>query len=399
MDAGRVTGRIDNWARHLYRITPERLAREEPLRAELLRHILRACFAALMVQGALLVYLGIDSFWFIWTTAEPAALLAVAAWCARKRQTHLATVLLLVALSHVAAFLQGRYEHLAFSGVLLVPTILVCGLLIGEYFVLKWTLVCCGLLAWVTAVVHGGREAWWTAAAWSVVYIVTAWLVMLFSRHLERLLEADRTAEEQQRSAIVAERTRFAREIHDTLAQGFTGIMMQLNAADQRLEAEPERAREHLEKARQLARQSLEEARRSVSALRPGPLANGDLLSAIEQLGRQITSASSIELQTRLEGQPYALSEEREAHLLRIAQEALTNAVRHSGPGRIDVRLCYQPRSVVLEVRDDGCGISGSQQPGFGLKNMSERARQIGAEFTILSKAGHGTQIVTTVPT
>jgi signal transduction histidine kinase len=342
---------------------------------------------------------GIEPFWFLWTTAEPAALLAVSAWCARHRQTHLATVLLLVALSHVAAFLQGRFEHLAFTGVLLVPTILVCGLLIGEYFVLKWTAVCCAILAWVTFAVHGSRADWWTAAAWCGVYLVTAWLVMLFSRHLERLLEANRAAEEQQRSAIVAERTRFARDIHDTLAQGFTGIMMQLNAADQRLEADPGQARDHLEKARQLARQSLDEARRSVGALRPGPLAHGDLLSAIRQLGLQITSASSIELRARLEGQPYALSEEREQHLLRIAQEALTNAVRHSGPGRIDVRLCYQPRSVILEVRDDGCGMAASQQPGFGVRNMSERARQIGAEFAILSKAGQGTQIVTTVPT
>ncbi len=399
MDAGKVTAWINEWARRLHRISPERLAREEPLRAELLRYILRACFGALIVQGAALVYFRIQPFWLLWTTVEPLAMLAVAAACARKRQTHVATLLLLIALSHAAAFLEGRFEHLAFTGVLLVPSILICGLLIGEYYVLKWTLVCCGVLAWVTFAVHGAGETWWTLGAWCAIYLVTAWLVMLFSRQLERLLEANRAAEEQQRGAIVAERTRFAREIHDTLAQGFTGIMMQLNAADQRLEADPARAREHLEKARQLARQSLEEARRSVTALRPGPLVSGDLLSAIEQLGLQVTSASGIELRTGLEGQPYALSEDCEAHLLRIAQEALTNAVRHSAPGRIEVRLCYQPRSVVLEVRDDGCGMAETHTPGFGLKNMSERARQIGAELTILTKAGQGTQIVATLPT
>jgi signal transduction histidine kinase len=263
--------------------------------------------------------------------------------------------------------------------------------------VLKWTLVCCGLLLWVTTKVPDREAVWWMA--WSGVYAVTALLVQLFSRHLERLLEAHRAAEERQRGAIVAERTRFAREIHDTLAHGFTGIMMQLNAAGQRIEADPARAREHLEKARELARQSLEEARRSVSALQPGPLANGDLLSAIEQLGLQTTSASGIQLHTRLEGQPYSLSEECEAQLLRIAQEALTNAVRHGGPARIEVRLCYQPRSVVLEVCDDGRGMSGGERTGFGLTNMSERARQIGAAFTIRSEAGQGTRIVTTVPT
>src|SRR5207244_3194160 len=95
-----------------------------------------------------------------------------------------------------------------------------------------------------------------------------------------------RVAEEQQRSAIVAERTRFARDLHDTLAQGLTGIMMQLNAAEQRLQDNAQNAGTHIEKARRLASESLEEAQRSVSALRNAALANGTLLSAIEQIAR-----------------------------------------------------------------------------------------------------------------
>src|SRR5260370_1212753 len=154
-------------------------------------------------------------------------------------------------------------------------------------------------------------------------YIATAWLVTLFSRHLERLFEASRAAEEQQRSAIVAERTRFAREIHDSLAQGFTGIVIQLNAAEQRLGADSEPDRVHLDIARQLACQRLVEARRSVGALRPGLLANGNLLGAIEQIGFQLTAGPGVRFEAHLKGEPSALSDDVEAHLLRIGQEPL----------------------------------------------------------------------------
>jgi len=389
MDTAGIAGRLNEWARHFEKLDPQRLSREEPLRAELLRQILKACFGLLTIQSAALAAIRVEWFWFFFTTVEPAILLAIVAWSARKRQTHLATVLLLVALSHMAAFVAARLEHLEFTGVLLLPSIVVCGLLVGHYFVLKWTAVCCGLIAWVTM---SARADWRIAVAWSAAYLATAWLVMLFSRHMERLLET-------QVGAIVAERTRFAREIHDTLAQGFTGIMMQLNAAEQRIEGDAAGARQHLEKARELARQSLDEARRSVSALRPASLEGGSLLAAIERLGQQVTSASGISLHTVMEGAPYALSEEREAHLLRIAQEALTNAVRHGAPRRIDVRLRYHAQTVVLEVRDDGRGMDGQNTPGFGLENMRSRAREIGAEFRILSEAGQGTCIVTTLPT
>ncbi len=384
-----LAGRLNGWARHIEKLDPKRLAREEPLRSELLGQILKACFGLLAIQAVVLAAIRVEWFWFLFTTVEPAMLLAIVARSARKRQTHLATVLLLVALSHMAAFLAARFEHLEFTGVLLLPSIVVCGLLVGHYFVLKWTAVCCGLLAWIEVSLHAD---WRIAAAWWAAYVATAWLVMLFSRHVERLLET-------QVGAIVAERTRFAREIHDTLAQGFTGIMMQLNATEQRMEVDAAGARQHLEKARELARQSLDEARRSVSALRPASLAGGSLLAAIERLGQQVTSASGIELYTLEDGAPYALPGDREAHLLRIAQEALTNAVRHGAPRRIDVRLRYEARAVVMEVRDDGRGIDAQHAPGFGLENMRERAHEIGAEFRILSEAGQGTSIVTTLPT
>jgi len=214
---------------------------------------------------------------------------------------------------------------------------------------------------------------------------------------VERLNLATRAAEEQQRNAIVPERTRFARDIHDTLAQGFTGIMMQLNAAGQRLEGDATDARAHIEKARELATASLEEARRSVSALRIDPL-SGSLLGAIEQIGRKLTSDSGVRLDTELEGQPYALPDQCEANLLRIAQEALTNAVRHSGTERLGIRLAYRTGSVVLEIGDRGRGMSGVEPAGFGVDGMRERTRQIGGEIQILSGPGRGTRIIVTVP-
>ena len=100
----------------------------------------------------------------------------------------------------------------------------------------------------------------------------------------------------------------------------------------------------------------------------------------------------------KLAGQPYALPEQCEANLLRIAQEALTNAVRHSGTERIRVWLAYQTGAVVLEVGDSGRGMSGKEPSGFGVDGMRERAREIGGEIKILSDPGRGTRIVVTVP-
>jgi signal transduction histidine kinase len=178
--------------------------------------------------------------------------------------------------------------------------------------------------------------------------------------------------------------------------------MMQLNAAEQRLQGDSADARAHIEKARQLATESLEEARRSVSALRIGALSNGSLLDAIEQIARKLTSDSGVQLETQLEteleGQPYALPEQCEANLLRIAQEALTNAVRHSGAARISIRLAYRTGSVVLDVGDSGRGMSGVEPSGFGVDGMRERARHMGGELQILSDPGRGTRIVVTVP-
>jgi signal transduction histidine kinase len=375
--------------------------REAPLRNELYTRILIFAVGLLALQFGLLWLAGIrewghSPFGFRFLTGFPAGFLLVTA-LARKRLRPLAlagvfgAIAMIVTLPVAPAALPNPvYEYPQYGGAL-VLTILLSGLLVGKSYVRLWTIAC------VILQFAAPASSWRVNALWGLVHVTAGWLVTMYSSHLQRLFEASRAAEEQQRNAIVAERTRFARDIHDTLAQGFTGIMMQLNAAEQRLQGDSTEARAHIEKARELANASLAEARRSVSALRAGALTNGSLLDAIEQIGRMLTSDSSVQLDTKLEGQPYALPEQCEANLLRIAQEALTNAVRHSGAERIGIRLAYLTGSVVLEVGDSGRGMSGVEPSGFGVDGMRERARQIGGEIQILSDAGRGTRIVVTV--
>ena len=414
MDLAALIVRKHRWTQRLYSVGVERTARELPLRAKLLGQLLAASAGALALEAVALALAGAGLRTLLWAAAEPALLLSASAWATRRRQTLLATNLLLVGLSHSAAFSMGHFGLRGWSPALLALTILVCGLLIGAYFVVTWTAICTGLL-WLVASGapgHGGDRG--QALGWTAIYAATAFLVILFARHLERLMAANSAAEEGQRGAVVAERTRFAREIHDTLAQGFTGIVVQLNAAEGCLGAAPGAARDHLEKARALARQSLDEARRSVRALRPGWLAQGGLLDAMAQIGQQLTADSGIQFESRLEGDPYALSEEVETQLLRIGQEAMTNAVRHGRPRRIELRLRFQPRRLSLEVSDDGDGIREGREgregwegreageapsaAGCGLRNMHERVRLIGGELVIQTGRDRGTRIVASVP-
>jgi signal transduction histidine kinase len=368
--------------------------REAPLRHELFSRILIFAIVALALQVGLLWWAGIRELGqnFEFGSLIFSGALLLAAVLTRRRFPPFALVALFGAIVSTVmlpiAMAKGRYEYPEFSGALML-TILLSGLLMGKSYVRLWTTLC------IMFQFASPASSWRTDALWDLLYVAAGWLVTQYSWHLERLNLAARAAEEQQRDAIVAERTRFARDIHDTLAQGFTGIMMQLNAAEQRLPRDSADARAHIDKARELAAASLDEARRSVAALR---IASGSLLDAIEQTARKLTSDSGVQLDTQLEGQPYALPEQCEASLLRIAQEALTNAVRHSGTERIHILLAYRTGSVMLEIRDSGRGMSGTEPSGFGVDGMRERARQIGGEIQILSDPGRGTRIVVTVP-
>jgi signal transduction histidine kinase len=326
-------------------------------------------------------------------TLQPAVWLLVAMFIQRRNgvaaRAFLFTGIVETVILSTVAFPYAQF------GAAVVLTIVLAGLFISRQYVMAWTLAVC--VVQISQMEYLNWN-WNQYAAWCVVYLTAGWLVTVFAKNLESLFEANRVAEERQRGAIVAERTRFARDIHDTLAQGFTGIMMQLNAAEQRLESTPEEARIYIAKARLVATESLEEARRSVSALRAGALGNGTLLDAVEQIGRRLIADSGVNLETKLEGQPYSLPEASENNLLRIAQEALTNAVRHAHASSIYVFLAYRTGSVHLEIGDSGHGMSGGEPAGFGVDGMRQRARQIGGEIKILSDPGRGTRIMVTVP-
>jgi PAS domain S-box-containing protein len=213
-------------------------------------------------------------------------------------------------------------------------------------------------------------------------------------------IQMSRLAEQGQQTAILQERNRMAQEIHDTLAQGFTGILLQLEAAA--YAPEQEQARVHIEQSRKLARQSLQEAQRSVRALRPQALEGDQLPGALAHLVTQVSSTVEMIVSLQIHGTPYPLPVEVENHLLRIAQEALTNAVRHSEGASVLVELTFEPAQVRLCIHDDGVGFEpskGVEKNGFGLIGMYERAEQIGGRMTLATHPGRGTTITAAIPT
>jgi PAS domain S-box-containing protein len=202
-------------------------------------------------------------------------------------------------------------------------------------------------------------------------------------------------------ASILEERNRMAREIHDTLAQSFTGIIIHARSAASKITVDAEKAQAYLAQVQNLARTGLAEARRSVEALRrPYLLENNDLLSAFKQLAIQLESSSGTTIMCEAIGIPYPLPSEVENNLLRIGQEALTNALKYAQASEIRVELTYQPTQCILRIEDDGQGFTidhSSSDNGFGLLGMSERADRIGAQLQIQSTPGQGTEIAVSV--
>jgi ligand-binding sensor domain-containing protein/signal transduction histidine kinase len=203
---------------------------------------------------------------------------------------------------------------------------------------------------------------------------------------------------EERFNTILAERTRMAHEFHDTFEQSLIGIKLQLEAA---AAASQETAARHLSRAYELTLQSVSEAHHSIWALRSGILEHQDLDAALAALVRQATAETRIRCQVRADSMP--LPQELKDQILRIAQEAITNAVRHGRPANLAVHLTYERGSVRLRVRDDGCGFdteeaSRRKDGRFGLLGMRERAERLGGQISVRSRKGEGTEIEVTVP-
>src|SRR5207248_4790515 len=194
-------------------------------------------------------------------------------------------------------------------------------------------------------------------------------------------VERARLAEDATRLARAEERTRLAREIHDTLAQGLTAIALNIEGAMHWLDTRPEQARERLERALAMARENLEEARRSVLDLRTTPLAGKPLAEALSSLARGFTSETGVPVRVQADGR-LKLPLRVEAELFRIAQEALTNVRKHARARQVDLSLQAARSRVRLSIRDDGRGFA--QQPGApedgskGLEWMKETTRRLG---------------------
>jgi signal transduction histidine kinase len=205
---------------------------------------------------------------------------------------------------------------------------------------------------------------------------------------------------------VLDERQRMAREMHDTLAQGLTGIITQLEATE-RAAGRPEQWRRHLDQARALARTSLSEARRSVQALRPEPLEEASLPEALGEMADRWSETSAVELSFATTGEPRPLLAELELTLFRVAQEALANVAKHAQASKVGLTLSYTDQAVLLDVRDDGVGFlagrtganghTGDGQ-GFGLEGMHQRLRRVAGSLEIESAPGDGTAVSATVP-
>jgi len=202
---------------------------------------------------------------------------------------------------------------------------------------------------------------------------------------------------------VLEERARLAREIHDTLAQGFVGISSQLDAVAMAMPEDATPARKYLDMARRMARHSLTEARRSVMDLRSSVLEGQDLAAALESGTRMWTAGSGVEVDVEVSGEQVELPQEYEQHLLRIAQEAVTNAMKHAAARRILIRLHTEARKLYLRIRDNGHGfeqkdVFSSLGGHFGLIGMRERAERLGGQLRLDSHPGEGTEVEVMVP-
>jgi len=246
---------------------------------------------------------------------------------------------------------------------------------------------------------------------WAVLLALWIRSIIRESAERKRLIEQLETAQRnlaavEHQAGILQERQRLAQEIHDTLAQGFTSIVMQLEVADQALPEGLTAVRSHILQAQSTARASLAEARRLVLALRPASLEEASLPEALGREAQRWARETGIKTDFAVTGDPCLLHPEAEVTLLRVMQEALANVHKHAQARNVSVTLSYMDDQVALDVHDDGIGFDPENlahppnqvEGGFGLRVMQERVAQLGGTLVVESSRGQGTTLAIQIP-
>lgn len=216
-------------------------------------------------------------------------------------------------------------------------------------------------------------------------------------RQLE-VVSAERD-EAHRQAGVLAERERLSHEIHDTLAQGFTSLLMIIQAADSTVEKDPATTHERLALAERTARESLAEARSLVAALAPAALQGMPLDLAIARVTARIGEELGVAAEARILGTPRELPADVQVVLLRATQESLANVRKHAAAASVDVTLHYREHSVLLEVGDDGTGFTAESGDGsFGLRGMRARVEQVSGTLEVQSAPGAGTTVRVEIP-
>ncbi len=305
--------------------------------------------------------------------------------------------------------LRGRLPPAVFvAGLLAFAAVLVVRSPIYGFFVFSGYLALDALPGWwkapplvVTALLASlSQSGGWPITSPGVVALLAAVNVFvagsLFGFSLLSEERARQRQEMEREAGILQERQRLAREIHDTLAQGLTGIVAQLEAAAQARSSGTDDTG-YLDAAAQLARQNLDEARRSVRAIGPGELEGARLPDALAHVTDGWSRRTRIPVAFTTTGDVRPMHAEVEVTLLRAAQEALTNVAKHADATRVGLTLSYMEDLVTLDVRDDGVGFD-RQRGGFGLTGMRQRVHGVGGALAVESAPGEGTAISASVP-
>lgn len=244
------------------------------------------------------------------------------------------------------------------------------------------------------------RAPWWNTrrllaalgvtAGVGFIGFLTSWILRRKVKQQLSIIGGQLRAE-----AIGEERDRMARELHDTLEQQLSGVALQLDSLDHAVREDPAAAFERLTLARRMLRFTRTEARRSVWDLRSRLLDENGLAAALRGIAKNAESSNGPEVHVTISGSGGVLPPRVDFHFLRIAQEAVTNAIKHAEASRVEILLDHRPQYVSLSIRDNGCGFSqeafpSSPDPHFGLLGMRERAARIGARLNVSSSPGQG---------